>query len=314
MKTSPASSCVAELAAQVVCTGFIGTGETDVPLDAMAELGIRATILFPRNFESCEQVRGLTAMLQRALSDETPALIGVDQEGGAVARLREGVVALPSMMALGATRDPDLARRAGRRLGADLRALGINLNFAPVLDLALEPRNTVIGTRSFGEDPHVVSQLGCAFADGLRAGGVIAVGKHFPGHGGTATDSHVALPVVSASGATLRARDFVPFAGAIEAGIPALMTGHLSVTALDADAPATISPKILRGVLRDELRFGGVLFSDCVEMAALGEANASIAPRGLSAGVDCILISHRLDLAEAAIAAISRAVDDGRLP
>src|SRR6202041_2859121 len=155
--------------------------------------------LFPRNLENVEQIRRLTAAIERALGDALPPLIGVDQEGGAVARLQSGVVALPSMMALGATRDSDLARRAGRRLGADLRALGINLDFAPVLDLALEARNTVIGTRSFGEDPLLVSDLGCAFADGLRASGVIAVGKHFPGHGATSTDSHVALPVVEAN-------------------------------------------------------------------------------------------------------------------
>lgn len=303
-----------DLAAQVVCTGFAGTGEADAPLDAMARLGIRGTILFARNLENAEQIRRLTAAIQRALGDSMPALIGVDQEGGAVARLRSGVVALPSMMALGATRDSDLARRAGRRLGTDLRALGINLDFAPVLDLALEAGNTVIGTRSFGEDPLLVSNLGRAFADGLRGSGVIAVGKHFPGHGATSTDSHVALPVVEANLRTLRARDFVPFADAINAGIPALMTAHVVVRELDAESPATISPQILRGILRDEMGFGGALFSDCLEMGALGEADASVAPRGLAAGVDCILISHRLDLAASAITAITRAVEDGTLP
>jgi beta-N-acetylhexosaminidase len=302
-----------ELAGQVICTGFTGTSETDAPLDTMARLGIRGTILFARNLENAEQIRRLTAAIQRALGDSMPALIGVDQEGGAVARLASGVVALPSMMALGATRESDLARRAGRRLGADLRALGINLNFAPVLDLALEARNTVIGTRSFGEDPRLVSDLGRAFADGLRVSGVIAVGKHFPGHGATSTDSHVALPVVEANLTTLRTRDFVPFAGAIHAGIPALMTAHVVLRELDAESPATISPRILRGILRDELGFGGALFSDCVEMGALGQADASVAPRGLAAGVDCILISHRLDLAESAIMAITRAVEDGTL-
>ncbi len=143
---------IADLAAQVVCTGFTGTSEVDAPLDKMARLGIRATILFPRNLEHPEQIRRLTSALQEALGDAAPALIGVDQEGGAVARLHDGVVALPSMMALGATNDTNLAQRAARRLGDDLRALGINLDFAPVFDLALEPRNTVIGTRSFGSD------------------------------------------------------------------------------------------------------------------------------------------------------------------
>ncbi|MGA3037169.1 MAG: beta-N-acetylhexosaminidase [Vulcanimicrobiaceae bacterium] len=301
------------LAAQVVCTGFTGTSEADAPLERMANLGIRATILFPRNLEHPEQVQQLTSALQRALGDTAPALIGIDQEGGAVARLREGVVALPSMMALGATRDVDLARRAARRLGCDLRALGINLNFAPVLDLALEPGNTVIGTRSFGGDPHTVSEFGHAFAVGLRSGGVVAVGKHFPGHGATATDSHVARPVVAVDAATLRARDLIPFADAIGAGISALMTAHVLVPSLDPDLPATMSRVILHDLLRDELHFCGALFSDCFEMAALGEADASLAPRALGAGVDCILISHRLDLAEASIEAIVQAVETGML-
>ncbi len=304
---------IADLAGQVVCTGFTGTSDADAPLDEMARLGIRATILFPRNLEHPEQIRRLTAALQEALGDAAPALIGIDQEGGAVARLHDGVVALPSMMALGATKDTSLARRAARRLGGDLRALGINLNFAPVFDLALEPRNTVIGTRSFGSDPHVVSEFGRAFADGLREGGVIAVGKHFPGHGATETDSHVAQPVVAVDAATLRARDLVPFADAIGAGIPAIMTAHVVVPAFDPDSPATMSRRILDDLLREELHFGGTVFSDCVEMAALGDANADLAPRALAAGVDCILISHRLDLAEASIGAIVRAVENGTL-
>jgi beta-N-acetylhexosaminidase len=304
---------IADLAAQVVCTGFAGTSEADAPLDQMARLGIRATILFPRNLEHPEQIQRLTSALQDALGDEMPALIGVDQEGGAVARLRDGVVALPSMMALGATKDASLARRAARRLGSDLRALGINLDFAPVFDLALESCNTVIGTRSFGSDPHAVSEFGRAFAEGLRDGGVISVGKHFPGHGATATDSHVAQPVVAVDAATLRARDLVPFADAIGVRIPALMTAHVVVPSLDPDSPATMSRTILHDLLREELHFEGAVFSDCVEMAALGEADAALAPRALEAGVDCILISHRLDLAEASIGAIVRAVESGTL-
>ena len=304
---------IADLAAQVVCTGFTGTSEVDAPLDKMARLGIRATILFPRNLEHPEQIRRLTSALQEALGDAAPALIGVDQEGGAVARLHDGVVALPSMMALGATNDTNLAQRAARRLGNDLRALGINLDFAPVFDLALEPRNTVIGTRSFGSDANRVSEFGRAFAQGLRDGGVIAVGKHFPGHGATETDSHVALPVVEVDAATLRARDVVPFADAIHARIPAIMTAHAVVPSLDPDSPATMSRAILHDLLREELHFEGAVFSDCVEMAALGEADAELAPRALAAGVDCILISHRLDLAEASIDAIVRAVESGSL-
>ena len=302
-----------ELAAQVVCIGFEGTTGVDAPLERLAQLGIRAVILFARNAGPRSQIQDLTSAVQSALADDAPALIGVDQEGGAVERLHDGVVALPSMMALGATHDVELARRAGRRLGADLRELGVNCDFAPVLDLALEPRNTVIGTRAFGDDPRVVSQLGVAFARGLRESGVIAVGKHFPGHGGTDVDSHVALPEVDVDEATLRARDLVPFGDAIAAKIPALMTAHVVLRALDASGAATFSAPLLGTLLRDELGFEGVVFSDCLEMAAAGTGAPAQAPRALAAGVDCLLVSHRLDVGEAIIAEVSRAVESGAL-
>jgi beta-N-acetylhexosaminidase len=303
-----------QLAAQVVCAGFDGTSAADAPLAKLAELGIRAVILFARNVPEPEGLRSLTAAVQAALADDLPAIVSIDQEGGQVARIRQGVVALPAMMALGATRDRNLARRAGRRLGHDLRALGINLDFAPVLDLAVDERNTVIGSRSFGSEPELVADLGLAFAAGLRDGGVIAVGKHFPGHGSTDVDSHLALPRLSLDEATWRARDLVPFAHAVRGGIPAIMTAHVVLTALDAARPTTLSPKIVRGILREELQFDGVVFSDCLEMAALGGDPARNAPLALAAGVDCVVVSHHLELAASAIDAIVHAVENGALP
>jgi beta-N-acetylhexosaminidase len=296
-----------------VCTGFEGRDAGEAPLAALRALGIRAVILFAHNVGAPSSVRDLTAAVQAALADDLPALIAVDQEGGRVARLRDGVVALPAMMALGATRDPVLARRAGRRLGADLRGLGINADFAPVLDLAVEPRNTVIGNRAFGDDPELVAAMGLAFARGLREGGVAPIGKHFPGHGATAVDSHVDLPRVGLDEATWRRRDLIPFARAVADGIPGLMTAHVVLQALDATRPATLSPAILTGVLRRELGFGGVVFSDCLEMGALGSGDPRTAPRALAAGVDCIVISHRVELAADVIAEIAAAVRDGRL-
>lgn len=296
-----------------MCVGFEGTSAADAPLARLEKLGVRAAILFARNAGPPESVRRLTADLQRALADDAPALIGVDQEGGAVARLHDGVVALPSMMAVGAAGDVELSRRAGSRLGADLRDLGINLDFAPVLDLALEANNTVIGTRAFGSEPHRVSTLALAFARGLRESGIISVGKHFPGHGATAVDSHVALPQIDVDEATLRGRDLIPFADAVAAKIPALMTAHVVVRALDPDAPATFSKPILTNLLREQLGFEGVLFSDCLEMAAAGDDVAARAPRALAAGVDCLLISHRIEVAEAAITSVARAVESGAL-
>lgn len=308
------SAATARPAAEVVCAGFTGTGAVDAPLGRLKELGVRSVILFARNVVSAEQIHRLCGDVQNMLADEHPAAIAVDQEGGPVARLHDGVTDLPSMMALGATGNVELAVRAGRRLGGELRALGINVDFAPVLDLAIDEANTVIGTRSFGGDPQLVADFGAAFARGLREGGVVPVGKHFPGHGATHVDSHFALPVLDVDGATWRERDLVPFARAVRDGIPALMTAHVVLRALDAECPATRSPAILTNVLRNELRFQGAIFSDCLEMAALGMPPSQSAPLALAAGVDCVVISHHVEQAALAIEAIERSVRDGDLP
>ncbi len=302
------------LAAQVVCAGFEGTGPDDAPLERLESLGMRTVVLFARNASPPQGLRQLTSALQESLADDLPALIAIDQEGGAVARLFEGVTQLPSMLALGSTRDGGLARRAGRRLGNDLRRLGVNVDFAPVLDLAVEPKNTVIGDRSFGADPQTVAAMGCAFAEGLRDGGTLAVGKHFPGHGATHADSHHELPVLDVDESTWRVRDLVPFARAIASGIPALMVSHVVLRAIDPLHPASRSGAIVQGVLRSQLRFEGAVFSDCLEMAGAGLPVAQSAPMAIAAGIDCVVVSHRLDLAAGAIAAIARAAEDGVLP
>ncbi|MBV8353678.1 MAG: glycoside hydrolase family 3 protein, partial [Candidatus Eremiobacteraeota bacterium] len=229
--------------------------------------------------------------------------------------LQEGVVALPSMMALGATRDADLAERAGAQLGSDLAGLGVNVDFAPVLDLALESRNTVIGTRAFASDPAPAGELGSAFARGLSKS-VVAVGKHFPGHGATDVDSHYGLPILNVDLETWRERDLVPFRRAVEGGIPALMSAHVILPALDRERPTTLSPSVITGVLREACGFDGVVFTDCLEMGAIAEHFGSVeaAPHALAAGCDCVLFSSRLELAEAAIEKIARAVEEGMLP
>ena len=303
------------LAREVVCAGFHGTSAADAPIEEMRQLGLRATILFARNVTGAAQVAALAGTLRDALGDDDPPLVAIDQEGGQVARIRDGVTALPAMMAVGATRDPALANRAGFALGADLARLGITLDFAPVLDLALEPRNTVIGARAFGEDPQLVAELGIAFAQGLAGAGIVPVVKHFPGHGATVVDSHFALPVLDLDEATWRSRELVPFARAMAAGLPAIMTAHVVLPAFDPQMPATLSRAIIGRLLREELRFDGVVFSDCLEMDAIakGSGTAAAAPLALAAGVDCVVISHRLEAARDAIAAIEAAVRDGTL-
>jgi len=295
-----------QLARGVIMTGIAGTN-----LDSsLPRFG--GYLLFPGDSAPLERVRSLTDAL-RSRDAELPPLIAVDQEGGVVARLDAGIEPMPPMMALGAANDVDLARRAGEQTAFDLRRAGCNLDFAPVLDLALEPGNVVIGTRSFGADPQRVASLGAVFARGLLSAGVLPCYKHFPGHGSTAIDSHQALPVVETGEATLRARDLVPFA-AVARDAPVMMSAHVVVRAFDAELPATLSPRIARDLLRGELGFGGALITDCLEMKALdarGPVESAVA--AIAAGADLVLFSHDVDLALAAAVAIEARVPLERL-
>jgi beta-N-acetylhexosaminidase len=274
--------------------------------------GFAGALLFSRNGDSVAQVRALCDAL-RASSRDLPPIIAIDQEGGRVARLRDGIVPMPSAMALGAAADLELAERAGEQVAFDLRRAGITLNLAPDLDLALDSRNTVIGTRSFGDDPQRVASVASAFARGMERGGLQTCYKHFPGHGATATDSHSDLPVLDIDEATLRARDLVPFAKvAPQAG--AMMTAHVQLAALDEDGPATLSRRLMTGVLRGELGFTGALLTDCLEMGAVDARNdRNAAVDALRAGADLLLFSHSPDTARAAVNAILEAVESGVL-
>ncbi len=298
---------VGDLARGIVMAGIKGTAFDD----ALPLFG--GYLLFGSDDATVEATRTLTdALRERAV--DLPPLIAIDQEGGTVVRVRRGAEPMPSMMALGAAGDLDLTRRAGEQTAFDLRRAGCALDFAPVLDLALEPENSVIGTRSFGSDPQHVASLGAAFGDGLARGGVFPCYKHFPGHGSTATDSHEALPFVSADESTLRARDLVPFAH-VARNAAAVMTAHVVVRALDPEHPATTSTRILCGLLRDELGFRGVLVTDCLQMQAIAVRDSIAgAVDAFAAGADLLLFSHDAALALAAAEAIEAAVDAGRIP
>ncbi len=266
-------------------------------------------VLFARNGTSPGDVRSLTDRAR----DRTPAIVAIDQEGGRVSRLREDTEPMPSMMALGAAGSVELAMRAGEQTAFDLRRAGCTLNFAPVLDLATDPYNTVIGTRSFGRDPNQVAELAGAFADGLKRGGISPCFKHFPGHGATAVDSHQALPDVDVDEATLRSNDLLPFA-AVASAAPAIMSAHVRVRAFDPEHPATLSRRLLTGVLRDEFGFEGALITDCLEMGALEEAgSARAAVAALIAGADLLLFSHDAYAADAAARSIAEAVQCGEI-
>ncbi|MHB8356087.1 MAG: beta-N-acetylhexosaminidase [Vulcanimicrobiaceae bacterium] len=303
---------VRRLAEGVICVGFEGT-RVDAVLEAtMREIPFAGWILFGRNVANVAQTRALTDQIRACA---VRPLVAIDQEGGRVMRLRDGIEEIPPMMALAAAGDEVLAEQAGAQIAFDLRRAGVNLDFAPVLDLALFRMNTVIGTRSFGGDPKSVARLGGAFARGMRAGGVAPTYKHFPGHGSTAVDSHTDLPVIDLDEATFRARDLVPFAELLP-DAPAVMTAHIMLQSLDPDSPATLSQVILTGLLREEIGFRGVCFTDCLQMDAIAKSVgvARGAVLALAAGADCVLVSHSIALARESAAAIVDAVRDGRLP
>jgi beta-N-acetylhexosaminidase len=220
-------------------------------------------------------------------------------------------------MAVGAAGDVDGCERLGTLLGRDLARIGISVDFAPVADVALEPQNTVIGTRAYGGDPLRVGRFAGAFARGLERGGVAAALKHFPGHGSTTVDSHLALPHVRSDETTFRARDLQPFAAAISGeAAQIVMAGHVVVDAFDAVHPASLSPRILTGLLRDELGFEGVACTDCLQMdaIALDPGTVAGAAAALAAGADLLLVSHSMALAREAADAVAAAVGSGAIP
>lgn len=300
---------IEQKAAALICTGVSEEPDGEELERLRAFAGV---IFFDRNGRSPRALAPASAAL--CARRETPALIAIDQEGGRVSRLREGVEPIPSMMALCATADEELARRAGAQTAFDLRRAGVNVNFAPVLDLAVDASNTVIGNRGFSDNPREVVRFAGAFCAGLRSGGIVPVYKHFPGHGSTQVDSHLELPVVELDERTLRDRDLAPYS-ALLAQAPAVMTAHVLVRALDPQRAATISPVILTKLLRNELGFRGVCFTDCLEMGAIAGESGSVegALLALRAGADCLLLSHSIELAQDAATRIARAVTSGEL-
>jgi beta-N-acetylhexosaminidase len=293
--------------------GFDGTTPPDT-VRALIDDGIYGAILFKRNIESAAQ----TAQLIHTLKSHAgrPFVMAVDQEGGRVARLRGApFTALPAMRTLGRTRDTTLARRAGRLLAYELRAVGFDWDFAPVLDVDTNPLNPVIGDRSLHSDAHEVARLGVALGQGLEAGGVASCGKHFPGHGDTEKDSHLDLPRLPHTLERLRNIELVPFAAWAKAGLSSLMTAHVVFDALDPGVPATMSARVLKDLVREELGFNGVLVSDDLEMKAIKEhfKLERAVVEGVNATVDLFLVCHKAEAQRECITALAQAVRDGRV-
>ena len=293
--TMIAEMTIEEKVGQLIMVGFEGTQANEAIETHIHERFVGGVVLFSRNIQSPQQTAELTNELQRlaeATARQIPLFIGIDQEGGWVIRLKEGATVLPGNMALGATDSTELAERAGEITAVELAAVGVNLNFAPVMDVNNNPDNPVIGRRSFGESPELVSRLGIPYIRGLQRNGVLATVKHFPGHGDTTVDSHFDLPTVNHDLERIHALELQPFRAAIDADVAAVMTAHIVYPAFDADRPATLSPTILTDLLRQELGFDGLLITDDMEMKAIDDRYRSgeAAVMAVEAGADIVMV------------------------
>jgi beta-N-acetylhexosaminidase len=269
------------------------------------EYGFGGFVLFRHNCSEPRQILALCRNLWDGATNQPP-LIAIDQEGGAVHRLPQPFTHFPAASTIGARQDASLAYRAGHASAAELALIGVNLNFAPVLDVNSNPTNPIIGTRAFGSNPGFVSNMASAWTRGLRHGGIIPCGKHFPGHGGSDKDSHLSLPVVDKSLTELQAVDLPPFIEACRSGIEALMTAHVKFPALDPSHAATLSEPIMTGLLRHQLGYDGVVFSDDMEMKAISDhyVAGEAAALAVRAGIDALLFCHDVANAVGALDAL----------
>jgi beta-N-acetylhexosaminidase len=277
--------------------GFDGLELTASYSDALARGERCGAILFKRNVHELQQVARLNQAIVAACgaAGGAPPLIAVDQEGGRVARLGPPFLRLPPMRRLAQRDDLDLTRRVAVELARQLAVLGFNLDFTPVMDVDSNPDNPIIGDRAFGSDPRSVMQHGVAFIRGLQENGVLACAKHYPGHGDTALDSHLELPYVDHDAERLHQVEIPPFRAASGAGVASMMSAHVVYRALEAEVPATFSRAICTALLRKEIGFEGVLFSDDLEMGAIAKHHSieHAAVEAVWAGCDVLLICKR---------------------
>ncbi|MBI1822363.1 MAG: beta-N-acetylhexosaminidase [Nitrospirae bacterium] len=290
-----------ERVGQLLMVGFDGYAPSKEVLTMIKKYRVGGVILFKRNIQSLPQLVKLTQELQKA-SPETPLLIGIDQEGGSVSRLSGEFTVFPPMAVIGSHNSVPLAYSVGEVTARELKAVGIHLNFAPVLDINSNKKNPVIGDRAFGDTPSIVSKLGLAVIMGHQDNGVIACGKHFPGHGDTSTDSHKTLPEVEHGLERLLDFELRPFQHAVANRLEALMTAHILFTKIDPEKPASLSKKIVTSILREGMNYDGLVMSDDLEMQAILDHYSvkDAAVKAILAGSDIVLVCHKFDLQEQA--------------
>ena len=301
----------------LVWAGFDGEHAPGEIFDGIRDGRIGGVLLFAirRNIRSKEQVRAMLREIQAAARDGglPPVPVAVDQEGGQVVRVAYRAV-FPSAMAIAATGDPAYAERAARAVAQGLRADGITVNHAPVCDVNAEPRNPVIGTRSFGDDPARVAAFAAAWVRGSEGAGVATTPKHFPGHGDSPVDSHLKWVEIGVDRATLERRDFPPFQAAFDAGASMVMTAHVKYSAVDPDAPATLSHAILTDLLRTRMGFRGLCVTDSLDMSGIHiDTPEHVVGRSINAGVDAVMVTSHSDRQLAAAGWIAQAATSERV-
>ena len=323
-----AGMTVEQKAAQLLVAGIEGTEPGEDAVQAVQGYQVGGVILFGRNVESAEQLAALTNGLKELNGDYVPLFLCVDQEGGRVDRMPPEVSRTPSAWSVGQTLDTEGVGAAyGALLAEECAAFGFNMDFAPSLDIWSNPENTVIGDRAFGTDAATVTGAANETALGILSGGVIPVAKHFPGHGDTAVDSHYGLPVVDKSLEELEELELRPFRQAIDTtcvygtyggdtSIPAIMVAHILLSQIDPDNPASLSPEVVTGLLREEMGYEGVVCTDDLTMGAISNTYGmgEAAVLAVEAGCDLLLVCHGADNLAEAHAALVEAVDSGRIP
>ncbi|WP_246168196.1 beta-N-acetylhexosaminidase [Paenibacillus antarcticus] len=306
----------AEKIGQLVVVGMEGTIINEDSRKFIEDYHVGGFIFYKDNIESTKQTLSLFNDLKKInVTNKVPLWMSVDEEGGRVTRMPKEFLKLPTNKAIGNKNDPKLSNEIGQVLGRELQGFGLNMDFAPVLDINSNPNNPVIGDRSFGNQAKLVSELGIATMKGIESQGVVPVIKHFPGHGDTSVDSHIGLPVVEKNLERLRQLELVPFQDAINEQAEVVMIAHLLMPKVDPDAPASLSKKVITDLLRDELGFDGIVMTDDMTMGAIGEnydlQKASV--QTVLAGTNIVLIGHDALKGKLVIQALTDAVNHGKI-
>lgn len=303
-----------EKVGQLILAGFNGLSLTDEAKELINGYQVGGFILFAHNLENPKHsVELLNDLKRENQKNDIPLFLGIDQEGGRVTRL-PGLSGYPTNAKIGATNDEDYAFEYGALLGEQVKAFGFQFNFAPVLDVNSNPNNPVIGDRSYGADPELVSRMGVATIEGMQSKGVIPAVKHFPGHGDTSVDSHESMPTVNKTLAELEEMELIPFREAIDAGVDVVMTSHIALPELGTNVPATMSQEVITDLLREDLGFNGVVITDDLTMGAIASYGvAESANEAIKAGVDIVLVAFGHDQIIETFNRLKKSVETGEL-